>query len=61
MSYQRTINLKKGTPTKTYTDFCNKAEKDGVFVACGNPDNMWIMVRFDNEISFKAWIVTLSQ
>ena len=60
MSYQRTINLKKGTPTKTYTAFCNKAEEDSVFMACGSPDDMWIMVRFEDEISFKAWIMALS-
>jgi hypothetical protein len=59
--YQKTIKLKKGTPSETYTAFCNKAEKDGVFVACGNLDDMWIMVRFDNEMSFKAWIVALSK
>lgn len=58
--YQRTINLKKGTSKKTYTAFCNKAEKDGCLVACGNPDEMWIMVRFEDEISFKAWIVSLA-
>jgi len=57
--YQRTINLKKGTSIKIYTAFCNKAEKDGCFVACGSPDEMWIMVRFEDEISFKAWIVSL--
>ena len=58
--FKRTITLKKDTPLKTYTDFCNKAEKDGCFVACGSPDNMWIMVGFDNEASFQAWIVALA-
>ena len=58
--YQKMIKLKKGTPQKTYTAFCNQAEKDGCFVASGTPDDMWILVRFEDEISFKAWIVSLA-
>lgn len=56
----KTIRLKKGTGIKTFTSFCNKAEKDGVFQACGSPDDMWIMVRFDDEISMAAWFTSLA-
>lgn len=47
MSYIKIINLKKRTSKKTYTAFCNKAEKDGVFMACGIDMRMWIMDDLD--------------
>ena len=59
-SFMKQINLKKGTKLKTYTSFCNQAEKDECFVSCGSPEDMWIMVRFEDEIAFNAWIVSLA-
>ena len=59
--FMRKIQLKKNTKLKTYTAFCNQAEKDKCFVACGSPEDMWIMVSFETETDFKAWIVSLTQ
>lgn len=53
------IELKPEVSDQTYTAFCNKAEKDGVFVACGNPDDKWILVQFENKIDMVAWLTTL--
>lgn len=56
----KTIKLKEDTPDKTYTEFCNLCERQGVFRACGNCDDKWIMVNFENELDYLAWIFSLS-
>ena len=57
----KTIKLKSKTTSDDFTKFCNKCEKDGVFVASWTEGRAkFIQVRFDNEIDFKAWVVSLS-
>jgi len=50
------IQLKNETPDSEYTKFCNMCEKDGVFVACGNCDDKWIIVKFEDELDQLAWL-----
>ena len=52
----RTIKLKDSTPDNKYTEFCNLVEKQGVFKACGSCDDKWIMVQFDDEVDYLAWL-----
>lgn len=55
----RQIKLKPETPDKVYREFVEKTEKQGVFVACGSPDDKWINVKFDDEADCLAWMVTM--
>lgn len=50
------IKLKNKTSDNDYTQLCNKTENQGIFVACGNCDDKWIMLRFDNNIDYLAWL-----
>lgn len=53
------LTLKPDTPDHEYTRLCNTAEKQGVFRACGNTDDKWIMLTFEDEIDFLAWSVAM--
>ena len=56
-SVTKVITLKENTPDEVYSRFVDLAKKQGVFKACGNPDEKWIMVKFDNEVECLAWMV----
>ncbi len=51
------INLKPDCPDEVYTEFCEMTQRQGVFKACGNPDEKWIMVQFETEIDYISWAV----
>ncbi len=51
------INLKPETPDEVYKDFCEMVQAQGVFKACGNPDEKWIMVQFEDEVDYFAWVL----
>jgi len=55
----KTIQLKNDTPDHVYTQMCNVTETQGIFKACGNCDDKWIMVQFEDEISYVAWLVAM--
>ncbi len=40
---------------KSYQDMIQLAEDTGVYKACGNLDNMWIILIFDNDEHLKDW------
>ena len=56
----RQIRLKEDIPDNKYTEFCNIAEKQGIFVACGSPDDKWINLRFEDELDYLAWVIAMS-
>ena len=57
----KNIFLKQDVTETQFTKYCNKCEKDGVFVGSGYlGDKKWIKVNFENEIDFKAWVVALA-
>lgn len=53
------IVLKPETQDHIYTKICNRMEKQGVFMACGNCDDKWIMGKWDDEVDFFAWCVAM--
>ena len=55
----RTIQIKSTIPDHEYTELCNLMEKQGVFKACGSCDDKWIMVQFDDEIDYLAWLTAM--
>lgn len=55
----RTITLKPDTPDNVYTDLCNTMTKQGVFNACGNCDDKWVMGRWEDEFDYLAWSVAM--
>ena len=57
----RQVRLKEDTPDKIYTAFCNLMERQGVFVACGSPDDKWINLRFENELDYLAWMIAMGE
>ncbi len=59
MAITKQIRLKPETTDAEYTRFCNLCERQGVFVSCGNTDDKWILVRFEDELSLMAWMVAM--
>jgi len=57
----KNIFLKPEVTEEQFTKYCNKCEKDGVFVASGTfGERKWIKVSFKNDIDFSAWIISLA-
>jgi hypothetical protein len=50
------ITLKPDLTVKAYTHFVEMCEMDGVLLSCGNPDNKFVIVKFDDEIDEAAWM-----
>ena len=57
MSITKQIRLKPETKDAEYTEFCNMCERQGIFVSCGNTDDKWILVRFEDVTDYLAWMV----
>ncbi len=55
----RKIGLNKEIPNKIYTELCNICERQGVFMACGSPEDKWIQVQFENEVAYLAWLTAM--
>jgi len=49
------IELKKGSDPE-YKKLIKMAKKDKVFKACGNPDDPWVILKFETEPEFNAWL-----
>jgi hypothetical protein len=49
--------LRKEIPDNEYTRICNLAEKQGVFVSCGDIKDKWILLNFKHELDFLVWII----
>lgn len=41
---------------KFYTNICNIAEKEKVFKACGNLENKWVMLRFEDVDDYVTFL-----
>ena len=50
------VTLNPDTPDEIYTEFGEMMQEDGVFKACGNPDNKWVMGRWKSEEQFNEWM-----
>ena len=50
------IDLNPTTSDKVYKQLVEICERDGVFLSCGNPDNKYIIVKFEDAIDEAAWI-----
>lgn len=57
--FKRQIFFKAETKDSVYTELCNKMKGQGVFFACGNCDDKWIMGKWDDEVDFFAWCVAM--
>jgi len=57
MKIIRKITLPPDTPDALYKAFIEMCEYDGVFDSCGFPDNKWVMVKFESEMDFRAWML----
>ena len=55
----RKITLKSETTDKTYRELIETAEAQGIFVACGNCDDKWIIAKFENGLDYLAWLVAM--
>jgi len=56
MAIIKRIDLKVETTDEVYKKFVEMCEKDKVFLSCGNPDNKYIIVRFEDKIDEAAWM-----
>ncbi len=50
------ITLNTNITVKAYTQFVELCERDGEHLSCGNPDNKFVIVKFDDEIDEAAWL-----
>ena len=55
------IDLKPTTTDSQYTEICNLMTKQGVFMACGNCEEKWIMGSWEDEIDFLAWSIAMGK
>lgn len=53
------VKLKNSMKDKEYTDFCNTTEEQGIFVSCGSPEDKWVMCKFEDKISYLAWLIEM--
>ena len=53
------IDLKSETKDADYTTLCNTMTKQGVFKACGNCDEKWVIGKWEDDIDFLAWSVAM--
>ena len=44
------------TSLQDYRDLIKLAEETGVYKACGNSENMWVMLKFEDEAHFDQWL-----
>jgi hypothetical protein len=51
------LTLKKSTTDIEYTRLCNFAEKQGIFRACGNCEEKWILLHFETDTDYLAWLI----
>ena len=42
-----------------YKKFVEMTERQGIFTACGNTEDKWVMVRFEDELDESAWLVAM--
>jgi len=42
-----------------WLDFIEDIKCQGVFVACGNCDEKWATVKFDDEFEYEKWMVDI--
>lgn len=54
---RKQITLKPETPDSEYTRICNIFDKDKRLVSCGSPDNKWMIVDFEDELDYMAFLV----
>jgi hypothetical protein len=54
------INLKNDIPDNEYTSMCNKIDKQGKLRGCGNCDDKFVIVSFEDEIDFAAWMIAMA-
>lgn len=59
MSVIKKIALSQKMPTGDYTELCNIMERQGVFVACGNVEQKWVIGRWEDDLDFFAWCVAM--
>lgn len=52
----KTVTLKEDTNDKVYSQFVDDCKSQNIFVACGNPDDKWVMIRFKNVENYEAWL-----
>lgn len=53
------IKLKQSVSDSEYTALCNVCTRQGVFRACGSCEEKYIIVGFENEIDYAAWLVAM--
>lgn len=59
MSILKRISLSKTMSNRDYKRFVEMTERQGIFTACGNVDDKWVMVRFEDELDESAWLVAM--
>jgi hypothetical protein len=53
------VSFKKDTSDNVFSEFVKITEAQGVFHSCGNPDNKWVCLKFENEIDCLAWCLSM--
>ncbi len=54
-----TIEVNKGD-LKAFKKIIKLAKRDGYYKACGNPDNPWVILKFETKEAFLTWLYIAS-
>lgn len=59
MSILKKISLSESISNKDYRKFVDMTKRQGIFTACGNTEDKWVIVRFEDELDESAWLVAM--
>ena len=59
MSIIKKICFSKNMSNIDYKKFVEMTERQGIFKACGNTEDKWVMVKFEDELDESAWLVAM--